>query len=711
MQEDPIDTPSQQPAKEPSQQPAQETSQQPVQEPIQQPAQETRHQPVQEPIQQPIQEPNQQSAKELSQQAAQEPSQQAAQETSQQPVQEPNQQPIQEPSQQPVQEPSQQPAKELSQQPAQEPQQNGFLSLPLSPPIMAAVEAIGYETPSPIQAQAIPLLAAGKDLMGIAQTGTGKTAAFALPLLGMIDLEHREPQILCLTPTRELAIQVAEAMETFAQKLRGLQILPVYGGTEFGGQLRALKKGVHVVVGTPGRVMDHVRRGTLDLAGLKAFVLDEADEMLSMGFIEDVEWLLEHTPPTRQTALFSATMPKPIAKLCDKYLNEPAKIRIKVKAESKQNIRQRFMKLRQGEKTDALFSLLDVENYDGILVFARTKAATSELAEMLLAKGYNAEALNGDMPQHLREKTVERLKSKKLDILVATDVAARGLDVERISHVVNFDAPFDVEAYVHRIGRTGRAGREGDAILFVCGKEARILNAIQKTLKFECTPYEFPTVEELNQRKEQELFEQIDKTLEAGTEEYKTVLGKYLESHPEVEPMDLAAAMAYLESGGKPFQIKSAPNFSSGKNKGYEREERFSNRDKKFKERDRDRGYDDNSDFDTYRVDVGMGDNVQKGDLVGALANEAGLHPKNIGRIKLFQDFGLVDLPKGMPKEIYQTLQKLLVRGKPLRIRKDQGRPAGRKKVSTRPFEKPGGKRKFSHKGKGKTHNNVHWEN
>ena len=304
--------------------------------------------------------------------------------------------------------------------------------------------------------------------------------------------------------------------------------------------------------------------------------------------------------------------------------------------------------------------------------------------------------------------------AKKLDILFATDVAARGLDVERISHVVNYDAPFDVEAYVHRIGRTGRAGREGDAILFVCGKEARILNAIQRTLKFECTLYEFPTVEELNQRKEKDLFEQIDKTLGAGTDEYKAVLSKYLETHPETDPLDLAAVMAYLASGRKPFQVKSAPNFSIGQNKGHDRDERFSNRDNKFRDRDRgrDRDFDGNSEFDTYRVDVGMGDNIQKGDLVGALANEAGLDPKHIGRIKLFEHFGLVDLPKGMPREIYQTLQKLLVRGKPLRIRKDQGRPTGRKNVSTRPFEKSGGKRKFSHKEKGKPHNKkVQWEN
>jgi len=562
-------------------------------------------------------------------------------------------------------------------------QEGGFHDLPLAPQIMAAVDAIGYETPSPIQKQAIPFLAEGKDLLGIAQTGTGKTAAFALPLLGQVDVQHKGTQILCLTPTRELAIQVAEAVETFAQKMKGLEVLAIYGGTEYGGQLRALKKGVQVVVGTPGRVMDHVKRGTLTFDSLKAFVLDEADEMLSMGFIEDVEWLLEHTPPNLQTALFSATMPKAVAKLCEKYLHEPAKIRIKVHAESKQNIRQRFLRLRQNEKSKALLSIPDVEEYDGILIFARTKAATSELAELLLSQGYNAEALNGDMPQHLREKTVDRLKTKKLDILVATDVAARGLDVERITHVLNYDAPFDVESYVHRIGRTGRAGRTGDAILFVCGKEMRILTAIKKTLKFECDAYKFPTLEVLNLRKQEQLFQRIDQAREQDISEYQEVIQKYLEANEETSPVEVAAALAYLNGDSKPFYLKSAPSFEKEKfDKDRSQERTNTNRSRSRIEEDQD------SDYETFRVEVGMEHNVQKGDLVGALANEAGLNPRNIGRIKLFQEFSLVDLPKGMPREIFQALQDLRVRGNKLDIRRDRGRPSGPRKGPGKPFRK-----------------------
>lgn len=563
-------------------------------------------------------------------------------------------------------------------------QENGFHELPLAPQILEAIDSIGYETPSPIQKQAIPFLAEGKDLLGIAQTGTGKTAAFALPLLGHVDVNNRGTQILCLTPTRELAIQVAEAIETFSQKMQGLEVLAIYGGTEYGGQLRALKKGVQVVVGTPGRVMDHVKRGSLTFESLQSFVLDEADEMLSMGFIEDVEWLLEHTPGDRQIALFSATMPKAIAKLCEKYLNEPAKVRIKVHADSKQNITQRFLRLRQNEKNKALLSILDVEDYDGILIFARTKAATSDLAELLLSQGYNAEALNGDMPQNLREKTVDRLKTKKLDILVATDVAARGLDVDRITHVLNYDAPFDVESYIHRIGRTGRAGRTGDAILFVCGKEMRILSAIKNTLKFECDAYKFPTVEELNERKQAQLFEKIDNAREAVSSDYKELISKYLEANEGISGEDLAAVLAFLNGDSKPFYLKSAPTFEKEKFdfKDKEQSKKPSSRNRNQSEEN------DDSDYDTYRVEVGIDHNVQKGDLVGALANEAGLNPRNIGRIKLFQDFSLVDLPKGMPREIFQALQDLRVRGNKLDIQRDRGRPSGPNKGSGRSFRK-----------------------
>ena len=563
----------------------------------------------------------------------------------------------------------------------------GFLDLPLSPVIREAIETIGYETPSPIQVKAIPYLAEGRDLLGVAQTGTGKTAAFALPLLGRLDTTLRAPQILCLTPTRELAIQVAEAIETFGQKMKGLRVLPIYGGIEYGGQLRSLKKGVHVVVGTPGRVMDHIKRGTLKLEKLQALVLDEADEMLSMGFIDDVEWLLEHTPKEIQTALFSATMPPPIRKLSEKYLNDPAEVTIRLEAKTMPNIRQRYLKLRQAEKSQALKSLLEIEPYDAVLIFARTKVATGDIVERLLTQGYNAETLNGDMSQSLREKTVARLKSGKLDIIVATDVAARGLDVDRISHVVNYDAPFDVESYVHRIGRTGRAGRTGDAILFVCGRETRILSAVQHTLKIKCERYEFPSTEELNQRKQESLFETIDKSLEKDLSEYLEILGEYREKNPETEPLKIAAALAYLRADGKPFRIKDAPKFdNSGRN-----EERHRTPGSKHEQ---------DANFETYRIEVGLSNGVQKGDLVGALANEAGLDPGNIGRIQLFQDFGLIDLPTGMPKEIFNSLKKIWVRGQKIGISRDQGRPPDRKNFKRkRPFSRAGKKSSQHRKG------------
>jgi ATP-dependent RNA helicase DeaD len=569
----------------------------------------------------------------------------------------------------------------------------GFLDLPLSPLIREAIETIGYETPSPIQAKAIPYLAEGRDLLGVAQTGTGKTAAFALPLLGRLDTTLHAPQILCLTPTRELAIQVAEAIETFGQKMKGLRVLPIYGGTEYGGQLRSLKKGVHVVVGTPGRVMDHIKRGTLKLEKLQALVLDEADEMLSMGFIDDVEWMLEHTPKEIQTALFSATMPRPIRKLSEKYLNDPAEVTIRLEAKTMPNIRQRYLKLRQAEKSKALKSLLEIEPYDAVLIFARTKVATGEIVERLQTQGYNAETLNGDMSQSLREKTVARLKSGKLDIIVATDVAARGLDVERISHVVNYDAPFDVESYVHRIGRTGRAGRTGDAILFVCGRETRILSAVQHTLKIKCERYEFPSADELNQRKQESLFDTIDKTLEKDLSEYLEVLGDYSVKNPETEPLKIAAALAHLGADGKPFRIKEAPKFdNSGRN-----EERHRTPDGKHEPGGK---HEPDANFETYRIEVGLGNGVQKGDLVGALANEAGLDPSNIGKIQLFQDFGLIDLPKGMPREIFNCLKKIWVRGQKISISKDQGRPPHRNNFKRkRPFSRDGKKPSQHRKG------------
>ncbi|MGD9255186.1 MAG: DEAD/DEAH box helicase, partial [Chromatiales bacterium] len=362
-----------------------------------------------------------------------------------------------------------------------------FDQLGLSAPLLAALQEVGYETPSPIQAETIPVLLSGRDLVGQAQTGTGKTAAFALPLLSRIDLSLQQPQLLVLAPTRELALQVAEAFQRYASKLKGFHVLPIYGGQDFKPQLQRLRRGAHVVVGTPGRVMDHMRRGTLVLDSLSALVLDEADEMLRMGFIDDVEWILEQTPPKRQVALFSATMPKEIRRIASAYLKDPQEVRIKVKTTTAETINQRYWTVSGFHKLDALTRILEAEEFDAVLVFVRTRIATVELAEKLAARGHNTAALNGDIVQKQREKTVSDLKAGKLDIIVATDVAARGLDVQRISHVINYDIPYDTEAYVHRIGRTGRAGRKGEAILFVAPRERRMLAAIERATRQKIT--------------------------------------------------------------------------------------------------------------------------------------------------------------------------------------------------------------------------------
>ena len=427
-----------------------------------------------------------------------------------------------------------------------------FEEFGLLPEILRAVASMGYETPSPIQLRSIPPLLEGCDLLGVAQTGTGKTAAFALPLLSRLDPNLKAVQMLCLAPTRELAIQVADAMEGFAEHISGLRILPVYGGTGYSDQIRELKRGAQIVVGTPGRVMDHVQKKYMKLDQVKALVLDEADEMLRMGFIEDIEWILEQTPKDRQTALFSATMPKPIRKLADKHLNEPVEITIEVKRENAPNIRQRFLNLRPHEKKDILARILEIEPFGAVLIFARTKNATTEIAENLMARGYAAEALNGDMPQKLREKTVDRLRKGHVKIVVATDVAARGLDVDVITHVVNYDAPFDLESYTHRIGRTGRAGREGDAILFVTNKEMRMLKAIERTLKVPCEEYTFPTLEEMNERRMGEFFSRIESVSTVDLTDYRQAIQRFLEESGK-DSIEVAASLAFLESGKNLF--------------------------------------------------------------------------------------------------------------------------------------------------------------
>ena len=432
-----------------------------------------------------------------------------------------------------------------------------FKQLALKDTLLKSLDEIGYENPSPIQSQTIPLLLEGKDLVGQAQTGTGKTAAFALPILSNLDIKQKDPQVLVLAPTRELAIQVAEAFKKYAAHLKNFHVLPIYGGQDYRGQLRSLQRGVHVAVGTPGRVMDHMRRGTLKLNNLKTLVLDEADEMLRMGFIDDVEWILEQIPEERQIALFSATMPQQIRRIANNYLNDPIEITIKVKTTTAETIRQRFWPVNgMHNKLDALTRILEAESFDAMLIFVRTKTATTELADKLAARGYSTAALNGDIAQNTRERTIHQLKNGKIDLLVATDVAARGLDVERISHVINFDIPYDTEAYVHRIGRTGRAGREGDAILFVAPREKRLLHAIEKATKKKIDMMELPSTELINDKRIANFKQKISDTLANEDLGLFTQLIEQYQTEHNVPANDVAAALAVLLQGDNSITFK-----------------------------------------------------------------------------------------------------------------------------------------------------------
>ncbi len=554
------------------------------------------------------------------------------------------------------------------------PQAIPFSQLGLSAPILEALNEIGYETPSPIQAQTIPPLLAGKDVIGQAQTGTGKTAAFALPLLSMIDLSLTQPQLLILAPTRELAIQVAEACQKYASKLKNFHVAPIYGGQSYEPQMRQLKRGVHVVVGTPGRVMDHIRRGTLQLDKLKALVLDEADEMLRMGFIDDVTWVLEQLPPTRQIALFSATMPKMIRDIADQHLNEPEHITIKVKTTTAETIRQRYWPVSGLNKLDALTRLLEVEPYEGMIIFVRTKNSAVELAERLEARGHAATALTGDMAQELREKTVDQLRKGKLDILVATDVVARGLDVERITHVINYDVPYDTESYTHRIGRTGRAGRSGDAILFISPREKRMLNTIEKATRQQMELLELPSVQTVNNARIERFKQKISDML--GDEEigfFRQLIEDYRNEH-NVPVEEIAAALAKLVQGDTPLQLQDrreprASAFNDERRPAKEPKVRGSKPESRHKpmEGKAEEG------MERYRLEVGHNDNIKPSNIVGAIANEAGIDSQFIGRIDIRDDHTIIDLPEGMPKEIFQHLKKVRVSGKPMQISRFHG--------------------------------------
>jgi ATP-dependent RNA helicase DeaD len=607
-----------------------------------------------------------------------------------------------------------------------------FTDLALSEPLLRALSDVGYESPSPIQAATIPPLLEGRDVLGQAQTGTGKTAAFALPILAQIDPKQFKPQALVLAPTRELAIQVAEAFQKYAVHLPGFHVLPIYGGQSYYPQLQALKRGVHVVVGTPGRVIDHLERGTLDLSELRCLVLDEADEMLRMGFIDDVEAVLKKTPETRQVALFSATMPSQIKRIAQTYLKNPVEIAIKSTTTTAANIRQRYWSVSGVHKLDALTRILEAEPFEAMLVFSRTKLATEELAEKLSARGISAAAINGDVQQAQREKTIQNLKDGKIDVLVATDVAARGLDVERISHVLNYDIPYDTESYVHRIGRTGRAGRKGEAILFVTPRERGMLRAIERATRQPIEPMELPSVETVNEQRVSRFLGKISDALESSDLDlFRDMVERY-ERERNVPAVEIAAALAKLVQGDSPLLLAAPaerPRAAREEREFAPREHRgaatrkFVERDNASREHRSDsrpppaRSFAERSDappprrheerqftppapashgnvgetffdddapprparerapresdvgMETFRIEVGHTHGVQPGNIVGAIANEADLESRYIGRIDIRDDYTLVDLPEGMPRELMEHLKKVYVAGQPLRIK------------------------------------------
>ena len=560
---------------------------------------------------------------------------------------------------------------------------NSFADLGLTDAVLDAVVSVGYEVPSPIQAATIPPLLEGRDLVGLAQTGTGKTAAFALPILSRLDLSITgAPQALVLAPTRELAVQVAEAFERYAEKLPGLKVLPIYGGQGYGVQLSALRRGVHVVVGTPGRIMDHLHKGTLDLTQLRHLVLDEADEMLNMGFAEDVETILADTPADKQVALFSATMPPQIRKLSKQYLNDPVEIKVESAARTAPNIRQRYLLVSYPQKVDALTRILEVENFDGMIVFVRTKHETETLAEKLRARGFSAQAINGDVVQAQREKTVAALKNADLDVLVATDVAARGLDVERISHVVNYDIPTDTESYVHRIGRTGRAGRNGDAISFVTPRERYLLRHLEKANGTALEQMNLPSVDDVNSTRLARFDDGITAALSQNerVDFFREVVSHYVRNH-DVPEVDVAAALAVVLQGDEPLLLEPEP----------ERPARTERPERDRPERSEHRGprvTRDGAPLASYRIDVGKRHRVEPRQIVGAIANEGGLRRQDFGSIQIRPDFSLVELPADLPGSTWDALRSTRISGKLIDLKRDDG-PPGAARPPARPDKKP----------------------
>ena len=570
-----------------------------------------------------------------------------------------------------------------------------FSDLGLSDSILGVLESIGYETPSPIQEQCIRHLLNGEDIIGQAQTGTGKTAAFALPLLDNIDLNLNAPQLLILAPTRELAIQVSEAVQTYARGMKGFHVLPIYGGQSYDIQLRPLKRGVHCVVGTPGRVMDHIKKGTLKLENLKSFVLDEADEMLKMGFIDDIKWVMERIPKQRQIALFSATMPTIIKRVAEEFLNKPKVVKVKTKTETATTITQKYCLVGGlSQKLDALTRILEVTEFDAMIIFARTKTLTVELAEKLSARGFSAEAINGDIQQSQREKIINKYKKGSIDILVATDVAARGLDVPRISHVVNYDIPQDAETYVHRIGRTGRAGREGEAILFVSHRERRMLNNIERVTRQKITPIELPTAKIINEKRVDTFKKKITETINnPHLSVFEKQVGEFQAENEELSTTKIAAALALIAQGNEPLLLsEKEPSFGRDQKPGEEKVVPVKANSLKNNPQ---------IPMRRYKIAVGNNNNIKPGNILGAIANEADMDSEFIGSIQIFDNFSTVDLPDEMPKEIFEVLQKTMVNGNRLNIveltEKNNKATIGGSQKSKRNF----GRKKFSKDSKG----------
>jgi len=533
-----------------------------------------------------------------------------------------------------------------------------FSELDLAAPLVKVVTELGYESPLPIQAACIPPLLEGRDVLGLAQTGTGKTAAFALPLMSRIDLDNRSPQVIVLTPTRELALQVAEAFQKYARQLKGFHVLPIYGGQSYGFQFKQLNRGPHVIVGTPGRIQDHLDRGSLDLSGISCVVLDEADEMLRMGFVDEVEAIISKAPDDRQMALFSATMPPQIKRISKRYMKDPLEVRIETKTTTADNIEQVYMVVPNAAKFEALARILETESYDGILVFSRTRVGTTELTERLAARGFDVAALNGEMTQQARERTVKRLKNGKVDIVVATDVAARGLDVERISLVINYDIPGDAESYIHRIGRTGRVGRYGKAILFVNPRERRLLQFIERATRQPLKPMDMPSHDTVTSKRVEKFRENLVKVMEKEPLEFFQDLSFELMEEMNVDILQLAAGLLCYAQKDRPLQAEKTRDLRSP-------------RWDEPKPTGRDRGPAQGrqtANMMLYRLEVGSLDGVEVRNIVGAIANETGLRSRFIGQIRIHPDYSTVELPNDLPKNMIEHLKKTYVGHKPMKI-------------------------------------------